>query len=167
LTSTTIVLPQPHEVSKREKEDAMAAYLMNFAAWGAGLPLPSLNLIAAAIYYFINRKKSRYVAFHCFQAFASQLPTTLINIVGVGTFIDYAIILNRPLPRFFWPYVVFAVLMNVLYLGVSIYACVLAAKGRFYYFLVFGRWSYAKYYGPNAVPLQDDSTRPNLPPVGF
>ena len=58
----------------------MAAYLMNFAAWGAGLPFPSLNLIAAAIYFLVNRKKSRFVAFHCFQAFTSQLPTTVLNV---------------------------------------------------------------------------------------
>ncbi len=48
----SMAFPQPNELSKREKEDAMAAYLMNFAAWGASLPLPSLNLIASAIYYF-------------------------------------------------------------------------------------------------------------------
>lgn len=83
-----IALPQPGEISKREKEDAMAAYLMNFAAWGAGLPMPTLNLIASAIYYLINRKKSRFVAFHCFQAFTSQLPTTLINVFAAGTFVD-------------------------------------------------------------------------------
>ena len=160
-------LPQPHEVTKREKEDAMAAYLMNFAAWGAGLPLPSLNLIASAIYYLINRKKSRFVAFHCFQAFTSQLPTTLINIFGVGMFVDFAIILQRPLPKLFWPYVAFAVFMNLLYVAVSIYACVLAAKGRIYYFLVFGRWAYTKYYGPNAVDLDGVAERPNLPPPGF
>ncbi len=160
-------LPQPDEVTKREKEDAMAAYLMNFAAWGAGLPLPSLNLIAAAVYYLINRRKSRFVAFHAFQAFTSQLPTTLINLVAVGTFVDFVVVLDKPLPAFFWPYLAFAALMNALYLGVSIYACVLAAKGRFYYFLVFGRWAYSKYYGPNAASLEGAAPNPNLPPTGF
>jgi len=162
-----IALPQPNELSRREKEDAMAAYLMNFAAWGAGLPLPSLNLIASAVYYFINRRKSRFVAFHCFQAFTSQLPTTLINMFGVGMFVDFAIILQKPLPKIFWPYVAFAVIMNLLYVAFSIYACVLAAKGRVHYFLVFGRWAYAKYYGPNAVPLDGQADRPNLPPSGY
>lgn len=165
--NSSIALPQPDEVTKREKEDAMAAYLMNFAAWGAGLPLPSLNLIAAAVYYMINRRKSRFVAFHCFQAFVSQMPTTLINVLAVGTFIDFVLILDKPLPGFFWPYVIFAALMNLLYLGVSIYACVLAAKGRFYYFLVFGRWAYSKYYGPNAIALEGAPAKPNLPPAGF
>ncbi len=145
----------------------MSAYLMNFAAWGAGLPLPSLNLIAAGIYYLINRRSSRFVGFHCFQAFTSQLPTTLINIVAVGLFVDFAIILDRPLPSFFWPYVGFAVLANLTYLGVSIYACVMAAKGRMYYFLVFGRWAYARYYGPNAMPLEAPAPSPNRPPTGY
>ncbi|MBN1960560.1 MAG: DUF4870 domain-containing protein [Deltaproteobacteria bacterium] len=161
-----IPLPQPHELDKREKEDAMAAYLMNFAAWGAGLPLPSLNLIAAGIYYFINRKKSRFIGFYCFQAFTSQIPTTLINIGVVGIFVDYVIILNRSLPSFFVPYLIFAVLMNLLYLGVSIYSCTRAAKGRFYYFLIFGRWAYARYYGPNAISFEEVPHK-NIPPGGF
>lgn len=161
-----IALPQPHELSQREKDDALAAYLMNFAAWGAGLPIPSLNLIAAWIYYFINRRKSRFVAFHCFQACTSQIPTTLLNIGAVGTLIDYAVILDKPLPELFYPYVIFVVLMNLIYLGTSIFACVRAAKGRFHYFLVFGRWAYLKYYGPNAVALDGGPARPNLPPPG-
>ena len=53
--STHIALPQPHEIPTREREDAMGAYLMMFAAWGAGLPLPLLNLVAAIIYFFINK----------------------------------------------------------------------------------------------------------------
>ena len=32
---------------------------MMFAAWGAGLPLPLLNLLAAVIYFFTNKKPSR------------------------------------------------------------------------------------------------------------
>ncbi len=41
---------QPNEIDILEKEDAMGAYLMMFAALGAGLPLPVLNLVAAIIY---------------------------------------------------------------------------------------------------------------------
>ena len=36
--STHIALPQPHEIRNGEREDAMGAYLMMFAAWGAGSP---------------------------------------------------------------------------------------------------------------------------------
>src|SRR6267154_5926913 len=72
-------LPQPEEIPEREKEDAMGAYLMMFAAVAIGLPLPINNLIASVIYYYINRKKSRFIHFHSLQALLSQIPTTLIN----------------------------------------------------------------------------------------
>ena len=58
-SSAPIALPQPDEIPKREREDAMGAYLMMFAAWGARLPLPLLNLLAAVIYFFTNKKPSR------------------------------------------------------------------------------------------------------------
>ncbi len=64
-------LPQPDQLTEREKEDGMGAYLMMFAAFAVGLPLPAVNLIAAMIYYFINRKKSRFIHFHCLQSFLS------------------------------------------------------------------------------------------------
>ena len=54
-------LEQPDELSTRQKEDAMGAYLMMFAALGAGLPLPIINLIAAVIYYYINKSASSVV----------------------------------------------------------------------------------------------------------
>src|SRR5438477_6013265 len=72
-------LEQPDELTTREKEDAMGAYLMMFAAIGAGLPLPIINLIAAVIYYFINKSASRFVRFHSYQALIATIPTTLIN----------------------------------------------------------------------------------------
>src|SRR5258706_9210434 len=72
-------LQQPEEIAEREKEDAMGAYLMMFAAVAVGLPLPVINLIASVIYYFINRKKSRFIHFHSLQALLSNIPTTLIN----------------------------------------------------------------------------------------
>jgi len=49
-----VKLPQPHELSEREKEDAMGAYLMMFAALATSLPLPIINLIAATVYYYVN-----------------------------------------------------------------------------------------------------------------
>ena len=76
-------LKQPDELTKREKEDAMGAYLMMFASIGAGLPLPIINLIAAVIYYFINKSNSRFVQFHALQSLLSQFPTSIINAVAV------------------------------------------------------------------------------------
>jgi hypothetical protein len=50
-------VPQPEELSNKEKDDAMGGYLMMFAALAVGLPLPIINLIASIIYYYTNKKK--------------------------------------------------------------------------------------------------------------
>ena len=84
-------LPQPDEISTREKEDAMGAYLMMFASIGAGLPLPIINMIAAVIYYYINRSKSRFVKFHALQSLLSQFPTSIINAIAVIWFVQMLI----------------------------------------------------------------------------
>ncbi len=64
-------IPQPDQVKPSDREDGMGAYLMMFAALAAGLPLPIINVIASLIYYFVNRKKSPFVHFHCLQSFLS------------------------------------------------------------------------------------------------
>lgn len=57
----------------------MGAYLMMFSSLATSLPLPVINLIAAVVYYYVNRKKSRFIHFNCLQSLLSQLPTTLVN----------------------------------------------------------------------------------------
>ncbi|HUV07698.1 MAG TPA: DUF4870 domain-containing protein [Spirochaetia bacterium] len=160
-----IQIPQPHEISQREKEDAMGAYFMMFAAWGLGFPLPVLNLIAAFIYYFIHRKKSRFVAFHALQSLLSQLPVTIIN-VGLLAWLLKILFTNLYFPPEFFIYLIFMVLVNILYLVFSIVALIRARKGRFYYFPLFGRISFGRYYGPNAVSFEE-SEEPNRPPEGL
>jgi len=88
-------LPQPDQLAEREKEDGMGAYLMMFAAFAVVLPLPVVNLIAALIYYFINRKKSRFIHFHCLQSFLSKfLQHRWIGVcfIGFSKFICFTII---------------------------------------------------------------------------
>ena len=79
-----IRLPQPEEIAEREKEDAMAAYLMMFASLAIGLPIPLVNLIASFIYFFVNRKSSPFVAFHSLQALLTHVPVVLLNAGLVG-----------------------------------------------------------------------------------
>ena len=163
--SAHIALPQPHEIPKREREDAMGAYLMMFAAWGVGLPLPLLNLLAAIIYFFTNKKTSRFVSFHAYQSLLTQIPISILNASAVAwtlrnLYKDYAF------SDYFWTYFIFIGLWNLIYMVFSIIACVQARKGRFYYFWVFGRIAFARYYGPDAVSLEERE-KPNLPPEGF
>ena len=58
MSITYIPLPQPEELTSREKEDSIGAYLIMFAAFAVSIPLPIVNSIAAIIYFYINRKKS-------------------------------------------------------------------------------------------------------------
>ena len=138
-------LPQPGEISEREKEDAMGAYLMMFAAVAIGLPLPVINLIASVIYYFINRKKSKFIHFHSLQALLSQIPTTLINwalvIWAVSIFFT-----DLTLSNSFWAYAVFAGVSTFLYFLYSLIAAFKARQGKFYYFLLFGTMAYEIVY---------------------
>jgi uncharacterized membrane protein len=134
-------IPQPDEIDKREKEDAMGAYLMMFAALGAGLPLPMINLIASIVYYYVNRGKSRFVRFHLIQSLWSQLPVTLLN----GALVVWAIRIFYTQGEFgktFMGLLMAAVFFNIVYIGFSLYAAALARKGRFYYFVFFGRLAY-------------------------
>ena len=158
-----IRLPQPDEISRREKEDAMGAYFMMFAAWGLGLPLPFLNLVAAGIYYGLHRKKSRFVAFHGLQSLTSQIPVTVAN--GALLFwIIRNIVVERGFGTAFWTYVAFAAVLNLVYLVTSLIALIRAYKGNFFYFPLFGRWAFDRWYGPNSPAEDEASPRPNLPP---
>lgn len=134
-------LPQPAEISEREKEDAMGAYLMMFAAVALGLPLPIINLIAAIIYYFVNRKKSLFIHFHCLQSLLSQIPTTIINWVFViwGITILFT---DREVSTEFWAYGIFAGVTTLAYFIISILAAYRARQGKMYYMLLFGKISY-------------------------
>lgn len=140
-------LPQPGEIPLREREDAMGAYLMMFAAIGAGLPLPIVNLIAAVIYYFLNRSKSRFIHFHSLQALLSQSPTTLMNAALVFwtvrmIFFDDCRFSGCSYWQYYIGYVWAVVIANILYFIFSIIAAIRARQGRMYYLLFFGKLSF-------------------------
>ncbi len=162
-------LPQPHELSPREKEDGMGAYLMMFAAMGAGLPLPVINLVAAIIYYYLNRSKSRFIHFHCLQSLLSQIPTTVIN-WGV-VFIAVRIwIYDDTFTDIHEGYLWMALVANLIYFIYNLVAAIRARKGRFYYFIFFGKFSYQAVYSlqNTTVYAGEESTAEaplNKPPI--
>jgi uncharacterized membrane protein len=155
-------LPQPEEIAEREKEDAMGAYLMMFAAVAVGLPLPIINLIAALVYYFVNRKKSRFIHFHCLQSLLSQIPTTIINWIVVIWAVRI-FFTDLTLDETFWAAVIFAGVSTLLYFIVSIIAAYKARQGKMYYFLFFGKIAYEAAY--RVKPETQVSSEPvNKPP---
>lgn len=162
----SITLPQPDEISRREREDAMGAYFMMFAAWGIGLPFPFLNLIAAGIYYGINKKKSRFVAFHALQSLNSQIPVTIVN-AGLLFWLIRNLFFDFGFGSPFWIYLAVTVVLNILYLVLSLVALTRAYKGNFFYLPVFGPMAFQRWYGSDAPESIDPDTRPNLPPDSF
>lgn len=135
------LIPQPEEIPIREKEDAMGSYMMMFAAVGAGLPFPFLNLVASIIYYYINKDKGRFVLFHLMQSLFSQIPVTLINSVAVVWGVSF-LIRSTPMTATFKGFLAMAIILNLVYFIFSIVAAVRARRGEFYYFPVFGRIAY-------------------------
>lgn len=139
----------------------MGAYLMMFAAVAIGLPLPIINLIAAIIYYYINRGKSRFIHFHSLQALLSQIPTTLINWVLVVWAVRIAFT-DLKLSDEFWGFAILAAAATLFYFIMSIIAAVNARRGRMYYFLFFGKVAYdaafrVKESETNPVPVENRS----------
>jgi uncharacterized Tic20 family protein len=153
-------LPQPDEIPTREKEDAMGAYFMMFAALAAGLPLPVINLIAALIYYYVNRRKSPFVHFHSLQSLISQLPTSILNIIAVFWTVRI-FITEGDFTRNFFGYLIMVGIANLIYIAFSIVGAVYARKGRMFYFLLFGPLSYKVAFRVREV---QNKTFENQPP---
>ena len=139
-------LPQPEDIPIREREDAMGAYLMMFASLAMGLPLPIINLIAAIVYYYINKSKSKFVHFHSLQSLYSQIPTSLINAVLVF-WTTLVIFKGFNASQEYKAYIIMAIIANLVYFIFSIIASVKARKGKFYYFILFGKLAYQRAYG--------------------
>jgi uncharacterized membrane protein len=164
-----IPVPQPADIGQREKDDAMASYLMMFASWAVGLPLPLVNLVAAVVYYAVNRKASKFVAFHSLQSLLSQVPVSALNAGVVGWLVGLLVRSSRGLAIDWWPflgYLFFAVALNILYLVFSIVALVHANKGRLYYLPFFGRVAFARHYGAAAAGREKPAWV-NRPPEGI
>jgi uncharacterized membrane protein len=157
-----ISLPQPDEISTREREDGMGAYLMMFAALAVGLPFPILNLIASVIYYYTNRKKGRFIHFHTLQSLYSQIPTTILNI-GLVYWGIHIIFWNYELSNLFWGYLTMVLIANLIYFILSIVAAAKARKGQFYYFLFFGKIAYIQAFSVNNSLYVEKATT-NTPP---
>lgn len=154
------LIPQPEEISIREREDAMGAYLMMFASVGAGLPLPFINLVAAWIYYLVNKTKNRFVRFHILQSLYSQLPVTIINSFAV-VIVVYRLISGMGFPLMLRSFLAVLIVVNLVYFAFSLLAAIRARQGRLYYFAFFGRLAFEKVFNaPDAEP--DDIT--NRPP---
>lgn len=156
-------VPQPEELTQREKDDAMGGYLMMFAAFAVSLPLPVVNLIAAVVYYFINRGKSRFVHFHALQSLLSQIPTTLLNWGVLFILIRVYLLDLDAMTNLKRAYIIFAIVANIGYVIFSIVAAVRARAGRFLYFLFFGAYSFERVYAVTNTRAYENETPVDAP----
>ncbi len=154
-------LPQPDQIETRVKEDAMGAYFMMFATAAMGLPLPILNLVAAIVYYYVNRDKGRFVQFHTLQSLYSQIPVTLLN-SGLVAWTIVNFVRDLDFTGLYWGYLVMVGTANLVYFIFSIVGAVRARKGLFYYFLFFGKLAYHQVY--RIRPERGQSSLMNRPP---
>jgi len=155
-------IPQPGDLNQQVKEDAMGSYFMMFATMALGLPLPILNLIAAIIYYYLNRAKDRFVRFHAMQSLLSQIPLSILNGIAVVWGV-YLIVNNLSINNDLIAYLIFLGVVNILYVIFSLIAAVRARKGLFYYFLFFGKYAFHNAYLKRASDNASEDS-PNKPP---
>lgn len=165
-----IPFPQPDEVSEKDREYAFGAYIMMFA--GAYFPLPFVEIISSLIYYLYYKKRSRYAAFHAFQSFLSQFPITIVN---TGFFVYTVIFFVKSIRvDYFDPtdvkillyFLLGTVLLNIVYIIMSLMIAFRAKRGVFSYFPIVGQIAYEKFYGPDAmlVSADQETERRNNPP---
>lgn len=138
-------LPQPDQIETRVKEDAMGAYFMMFATAALGLPLPILNLVAAIVYYYVNRDKGKFVQFHTLQSLYSQIPVSILN-SGLVAWTIVNLVKDMNFTGFYWGYLIMVGTADLVYFIFSIVGAVKARKGLFYYFLFFGKLAYHQVY---------------------
>lgn len=156
-----VPVPQAAEVTKKEKEDAMGSYLMMFATYAMGLPLPLINLIAAGIYYLINRKSSRFVKFHALQSLLSQVVISIANATLLAWTI-FLLVEQRSFSNVFFGYLFLVIILNLMYTIISIIGSIKANKGKMYYFLFFGKLAY--HWSFREKPEETKQEVENLPP---
>ena len=158
-------LPQPGELTPVERESSMGAYLMMFASYVVlGLPIPWINTIASWIYWLVHRRKSRFTAFHAWQNLLANFFTSIIN-SGWLAWVIVALVTERWTPTFFAGTAVI-IAFNIGYMVSGVVGAVKANKGLVYYQFLFGRFAFAKYYGPAAQPLVVPAVF-NKPPAGW
>lgn len=170
-SNTEIELPQPEDISEKDRENAFGTYMLMFAS--AYFPLPFIELALSIAYYYYFKKKSRYVTFHTYQSLLSQIPITIIN----TSFFIYAIylfvsimrerIITPEVKSMFFIILGVIVLINIVYNIVSLIIALKAKKGVIRYFPIIGRIAYDKFYGLHAMNINlngIENNEKNLPP---
>jgi hypothetical protein len=125
-----------------EAEKASNSYLMSVIAVMVGLPLPIVNLIATAIFFFGNRSATFFVRWHCTQALFAQLITAMMN--GPGVYWTLTIVFgSNEITNSYIAYMITIVFFNLLEFGATIYAAVRTRRRLHVEWWLFGPLTHA------------------------
>jgi uncharacterized Tic20 family protein len=120
-----------------EAEKASNSYLMSVIAIMVGLPMPIINLIATAIFYFANKRSTPFVRWHCTQALLAQAITLGMNVAGV--YWTLAVVFgNQSVTNNYIAYVFTILIFNIAEFIATIYAAVQTRKGKHVSWWFFG-----------------------------
>jgi hypothetical protein len=120
-----------------EAEKASNSYLMSVIAIMVGLPLPVINLIATAIFYFGNRKATYFVRWHCTQALLAQGITLGMNVVGVYWTLSI-VFGSYHLTNNYIAYMLTIIIFNLVEFIATVYTAIQTRKGKHIVWWFFG-----------------------------
>ena len=120
-----------------EAEKASNAYLMSLVALIAGLPLPIVNLIATLIFLLANLKSTKFVKWHCTQAFISQLAVFFMNSAGIIWTLSI-IFGDNELTNNFIAYIITIFIFNLFEFVGTLIAAIYTRKGKHVEWWFFG-----------------------------
>lgn len=120
-----------------EAEKACNSYLMSLIAVVMGLPMPVINLLATGIFYFISRKSTPFVRWHCLQALLSQIPLFLMNNILFWWTVRIVLCLNM-ISNEYITYFILVNLYNVWDFYATTKSAILVRKGITYRWRIYG-----------------------------
>ena len=121
--------PFPYVTNDYENERASNSYLMSTIAVIVGVPLPIVNLIATAIFFFNNRTSTFFVRWHCLQALLSQLLIVGVNSIGFSWTMTI-VFGNNTISNIYIAYIITLIFFNLLDFIANIYAAIKTRKGK-------------------------------------
>jgi uncharacterized membrane protein len=144
--------PHPDEISDTQREEAANSYVLTLMTVMLGMPFPVFNLFACLGYYAYARKKSVFVRFHAIQAVVTQAFIIILNTIAIGWLLRIVFYSDYNWTRNFFIYLIFVGIMNLIDYILNIIAATYARKGKLFFFIFFGRLSYAMSYGKEPLP---------------
>lgn len=111
-----------------EAEKASNSYLMSLIGIVVGLPLPIVNLICTFVFYYVNRKSTYFVRWHCTQALVSQFILVIVNNIAFWWTV-YIFFGDSIMSKEYIIYLMLLICFNIFEFIITIYTAIETRKG--------------------------------------